>query len=272
MIFAEMEPSHLSGGLRMSQEVSWPHRLEDWAFVADLSRGSVALEQDRVVATALATPFGDVGMVNLIIVDAALRGQGLGRKIMQHAMDQIAPPVWRLVATKEGLPMYEKFGFQAHGEILQHQGIVTSVAPTGSALWSTPDDLPAICALDRAATGMDRTSLYAALAKQGRFVFLQGADGISGFAVVRAFGRGKVIGPVVAHSLSDAQDLMSTILHECEGQFVRIDTDVNSGLAEWVSEFGLAHAGGGIQMQRGSGAGAPTGPHKIFALASQALG
>lgn len=272
MIFAEMETAHLSGGLRMSQEVGWPHRLEDWTFVAGLSKGSVALDGNHVVATALATLFGDVGMVNLIIVDAALRGQGLGRKIMQHAMDHIAPSVWRLVATKEGLPLYEKFGFEPHGEIRQHQGIVAGVAPTGSAVWATPDDLATMCALDRAATGMDRTTLYAALAQQARFVFLLGDTGTKGFAVVRAFGRGKVIGPVVAENLSDARDMISTILHECEGKFVRIDTDVNSGLAEWVSECGLAHAGGGIQMQRGSGAGVPTGPHRIFALASQALG
>jgi len=267
-----MKTVHLAGALQMSQQVSWPHRLEDWAFVAGISKGSVALEGDRVVATALATPFGDVGMVNLIIVDEALRGQGLGRKIMQHAMDQISPPVWRLVATKEGLPMYEKFGFEAGGEILQHQGIVTRIEPTGSALWAKPDDLSEILALDRAATGMDRSTLYKALSKNARFVILQGRRGTSGFAVVRTFGRGKVIGPVIAQSLSEAQDMMSVIMHECEGQFLRVDTAAESGLADWVNGFGLTPAGGGIQMQRGSGAGVPSGPHQVFALASQALG
>lgn len=256
----------------MSQDAGWPHRIEDWAFVAEISKGSVGLVDDRVMATALATPFGDVGMANLIIVDASLRGQGLGRKIMQHAMDHISPKVWRLVATKEGLPLYESFGFQATGEIVQHQGVVTPISPTGKAAWAAPDDLSAICTLDRAASGMDRTSLYQSLAKHARFVFLRDRAGITGFAALRSFGRGKVVGPVVAANQSDATDMLSMILHECQGQFLRIDTGVETGLADWVADYGMAHAGGGITMQRGSGAGVPSGPQQIFALASQALG
>lgn len=272
LIFAELEKSHLTGGLRMSQDVSWPHRLEDWAFVAGISKGAVALDGTRVVATALATPFGDVGMVNLIIVDTELRGQGLGRKIMQHAMDTISPKVWRLVATREGLPMYEKFGFRESGEILQHQGIVTGSGPMGDAVWATPGDLIAIRAMDHAASGMDRSTLYDALEIQARFVVMRDGASINGFAALRDFGRGKVVGPVVAENLKDAQHLLSLIMADCEGQFLRIDTGLQSGLADWVSQYGLIHAGGGIAMQRGSGAGIPTGPHQIFALASQALG
>lgn len=256
----------------MSQEVGWPHRLEDWEFVAAISKGSVALQNDEVVATALATPFGDIAMVNLIIVDSQLRGQGLGRKIMQHAMDSISPKVWRLVATKEGLPMYEKFGFEATGEILQQQGIVAPIAPIGDATWIQPEDQAAIRALDKSAAGTDRKTLYDVLEQTARFAVLRDGSGIKGFAAVRDFGRGQVAGPVVAKDLSDAKSLLSLIMSECEGTFLRIDTGSETGVADWVSDFGLTHAGGGIQMQRGHGAGNPTGPHKIFALASQALG
>ncbi|MCP5036538.1 MAG: GNAT family N-acetyltransferase, partial [Rhodobacteraceae bacterium] len=110
LTFETLNDEHLSCAMRMSADVSWPHRLEDWAFVAGISNGVVAMKGDRVVATALATPFAPVGMVNLIIVDAAMRGRGLGRDIIFRAMETIAPDAWRLVATQDGLPLYEKLG------------------------------------------------------------------------------------------------------------------------------------------------------------------
>ena len=86
LTFAPMRSEHLPGAMRMSAELGWPHRIEDWAFVLDISAGFVALEGERVVATTLVTPFGPVAMANLIIVDVTMRGQGLGRRIMDHAM------------------------------------------------------------------------------------------------------------------------------------------------------------------------------------------
>lgn len=272
--FAAMDASHLIGALLMSQDAGWPHRIEDWAFVAGISNGVVALEGDQVVATALVTPFGEVAMANLIIVDSKLRGRGLGRKIMDHALERCSPSVWQLVATRDGLPLYESLGFKEAGEILQHQGIATSITPTGGAVWADADAdaMAAIRLMDASATGMDRNTLYDALAGDARFAVLRNGAKITGFAAVRNFGRGEVVGPVAASTLEDAQRLISLILSEREGQFMRVDTNADSGLAPWLSEHGLVAAGGGVQMQMGTGAITPTGPQQIFALASQALG
>ncbi len=58
------------------------------------------------------------------------------------------------------------------------------------------------------------------------------------------------------------------------GAFVRVDTNVSTGLAGWLTERGLKHVGGGIVMQRIGGKQPPrtSGPHRIYALANQALG
>lgn len=272
LTFETMKGVHLKGAMQISADVGWPHRLDDWAFVAGISNGVVALDGDRVVATAMATPFAPVGMVNLIIVDAAMRGRGLGRDITCRAMDTIAPEAWRLVATQDGLPLYEKLGFQVTGEILQYQGPVGVIAATGRAEWATPDDLTAIRAMDVAATGMDRSTLYTALADEARFAVLRGETGITGFAAVRAFGRGEVAGPVIARTPDDAHSLLSIIMAERTGQFLRVDTGAETGLGPWLAQQGLTHVGGGIQMQKGELSSSPAGPYIIFALASQALG
>jgi GNAT superfamily N-acetyltransferase len=268
--FEALKDEHLSGALRMSTEVSWPHRLEDWAFVAGISSGMVAKQGDQVVATAMATHFPPVGMANMIIVDAAMRGRGLGRDIMCKAMDTIAPEAWQLVATEAGLPLYKKLGFEVTADILQHQGEVKDIASSGEAKWATADDMEEILALDTAATGMDRRKLYGALAGKASFSVLRDDAGISGFAAVRKFGRGEVAGPVIARNLEDAKSLLSLIMSERSGQFLRLDIDAKTGLGPWLTEQGLPQVDTGIQMQKGELPKSPT--HTIFALTSQALG
>ena len=272
LTFCPFESGHIPGALALSRAAQWPHRAEDWALFLSLSRGAVVLDGADVVATALATPFGRVACANMIIVDAARRGAGLGRRVMEAAMAQVDVPEWRLIATADGLPLYRKLGFEVCGEIVQHQGVVTS-ASTGMALpdRAAPGDLAALAALDAAATGMDRTRLLEALMKLGAVHVLRQGGAITAFAGLRAFGRGEVLGPVIARSADEAQAIMTPLISSASGRFLRVDTPVMSGLAPWLAAQGMAHAGGGIQMRRG-GNGASLGPQQVFALAAQAMG
>ena len=279
---APFDRTHLSGAHALSRAVNWPHRAEDWEMFLSLSQGVVILDGDRVVATALATPFGGVATANMIIVDAALRGAGLGRRVMEAAMARVTSPEWRLIATQDGLPLYRKLGFEAYGEIVQHQGLARPET-VGLVLPDTagPADLDTLCALDHAATGMDRRTLLVTLLQRGR-VFLMRENGTpTAFAALRSFGRGEVLGPVIARDEDEARALMFPLIASAEGRFLRVDTPVSAGLADWLAAQGLAHAGGGILMRKGASAPAAgpqtasapaTGPQTAFALAAQAFG
>lgn len=269
--FDHFAPEHLEGALALSQAAGWPHRRADWELVLGLGSGVVALHDDKVVATAVATPFGDVAMANMIIVDQAMRGRGLGRTVMERMMALATPQEWRLVATEDGLPLYRKLGFAETGRVLQMQGTLKAVAAPQGPVWATASDLPAIAALDRAATGADRATLLARLAVHGRLAVLPGPQGISGFACLRSFGRGEVAGPVVACREDDAKALMEFIFSIREGAFMRVDAPLSAGLERWLAGLGLAEAGGGILMQRGGGQARPSA-FRTFALAAQALG
>lgn len=276
LTFAPFAPAHLGGALRLSQEAGWPHRMEDWRLVQRISRGVVVLGGPKVVGTALATPFGTVAMANMIIVDEAMRGRGLGRRLMDRMMAGVDVPEWRLVATEDGLPLYEKLGFAATGQILQHQGVIGACAMPEGVGAAEPADLPAILALDRQATGADRTGLLALLMAEGEIAVIRDATGLAGFAALRDFGRGAVVGPVIARDAQQAQRLLSFFFARRAGGFLRVDTTAAAGLAPWLTAQGLAHVGGGIAMQRG-GASAPSpaaaSPSAtVFALAAQALG
>ncbi|MDQ0458012.1 GNAT family N-acetyltransferase [Rhizobium paknamense] len=267
-----MASDHLPGALHLSQQAGWPHRLEDWALTLSLSRGFVAVEGSRVFGTALATLYGThAATINMVIVDESMRGQGLGRKLMEQALAAAEDRECRLVATADGLPLYEKLGFRVSGEIVQHQGPVGAIAAREDVRWEDRPDLAAFATMDADACGMDRRALYDALATRGRFAVLERGGLMKGFAVLRPFGRGEVAGPVVAENAEDAKALLSFLFAGRGGAFMRVDTPKDSGLAPWLTTLGLLHVGGGLPMIRNS-APRPAATVKTFGLASQALG
>lgn len=279
LTFSPFASGHIQGALPLSRAAGWPHRAEDWAFVLGQSRGIAAIAGGDVVATALTSPFGKVAMINMIIVDERLRGRGLGRGMMEAVMRLADPVEWRLTATSDGLPLYEKLGFAATGEVLQHQGI--AMAPDGA---PTPDaplandigpateaDLDALAMLDTAATGMARRPLIAELLRLGSITVLRDNGRIVAFCALRSFGMGEVAGPLVARDLAEAEQLLGIILARREGRFLRVDTTADAGLAPWLARHGLAPVGGGIAMRRGMLPVAASA-YRRFALAAQALG
>jgi N-acetylglutamate synthase-like GNAT family acetyltransferase len=271
--FEEFTTKHLDDAVRLSRCAGWPHRRDDWASLLGLSRGVVATSLDQVVATALVTPFGPVAMANMIIVDQDLRGRGLGRAVMQRAMALITPEEWRLIATQEGLPLYETLGFQAVGSVLQCQGDAqATVAPSDGVRWARVADLTTIAQIDAAATGMQRERLLEYLAVHGRFAVLEVEGAVAGYAALRSFGRGKLAGPVIARDQAQAEDLLRFLFARCEGRFLRVDTAPGTHIAGFLALHGLACVADGIAMRRGEAAPSLPSQHRNFALAAQALG
>lgn len=271
------EERHLDGALQLSREASWPHRREDWAMLLALSHGFVALQGDAVVGTAMMTPFADESArIAMVIVARAMRGRGLGRQLMDAALQACGERECCLTATADGLPLYEKLGFRASHEIGQHQGHLRQDTTISAAMrgieWARPEDFAAISALDRQALGLDRRTLLHLLAETAQVATLREGGRIAGFGALRPFGRGEVIGPVIAENETQAQAILSFLMNARSGTFLRVDTPVPAGLSSWLAACGLAHVGGGIAMRRNATGRRPPGPAKPFALASQALG
>jgi len=268
-----MKTGHLDEAVLLSREVGWPHRREDWELVLSISEGIVALQNGRVVATTMMTPFGsNAAAINMVIVEKSIQGRGLGRKLMDAALEKAGARNARLVATKEGLPLYEKLGFVAIGEIAQHQGKVRKVEAPANVFWARDDEHERISALDRLACGLDRSKLMSALRRTAQFAVIRERGEVAAFAGLRPFGRGLVIGPVVAASVHQAKDLIEFMLSHHEGAFVRLDTEQSNGLGLWLAERGLDHVGGGVPMQRGPSVEEAVAPYRSFALVNQALG
>ncbi|NEJ91198.1 GNAT family N-acetyltransferase [Rhizobium leguminosarum] len=273
VVLAPFEAHHLDDAVALSRAAGWAHRREDWVMIWSLSQGRVALAGDRVVGTALMTPFGDTcSAINMIIVDESQRGRGLGRKLTTAVLELAGDRQCRLTATSDGLPLYEKLSFVATHQIVRHQGIVNRIDASENVEWVGPDALPAIKALDRAAFGASREALNDVLSKEGRFAVIRNDDRIVAFASTRLFGKGEVVGPVVAENFEQARDLLAFILSGKEGRFVRIDIPEQTGLSSSLKGWGLPQADGVVAMVRGAAGHPQTPAVQTFCLASQAIG
>lgn len=266
----------------LSQHLKWPHRLADWQFHHAVSRGWVV----ALTHTGAAPETSGSGMLchcgpeyatlGLVIISDALQGQGLGRAMMQQLLADAGERSVILNATAAGRPLYEKLGFQVIDTLSQHQSATAQVPhtalPPGSRIRPLQaDETPALLALDRHASGMDRSTVLTALLKFAEVAVLEQDGRVKGVAMLRAFGRGHVIGPVIAADTADAKTLISHWVNARPGAFLRIDVPGKSGLKPWLQDIGLTCVDDVVTMCRGS---APQGDAqwRIYSIINQALG
>jgi hypothetical protein len=163
-----------------------------------------------LAGVAAGAMFGGTGWVGGVAVAPAHRRAGLGgaltAAIVEFLEDRGAATVL-LHATDLGRPVYERLGFAPEGDYL------TLAGPTRPAAGRPPrvrpgqaEDLEAVAALDRAATGEDRRRLLAALWPDGGLVAGDGREPL-GFHLTspwRAGGATVAADPAAGLALLDA--------------------------------------------------------------------
>lgn len=271
-----MSDAHLAGAVALTQRLKWPHRLADWQQALALGEGIVATEGTRLLGTLLFWRWGDYATLGLVIVAEEAQGKGLGRQLMETAMAKLEGNNLRLHATEMGKGLYEKLGFVTCGNIAQYQcrelaGFTAVLPEKGQVLRPVrAEELPVLSVLDTQAHGLQRPALIASLyASAERFIVLEEQGSVGGFACLRHFGHGYVIGPIICHNLPQAKVLVSELLSGLSGQFIRIDTDSEYGLGDWLNTLGLAQVDCPTTMVRGS-RWQPEGV-RAFGLMSQAM-
>jgi predicted GNAT family N-acyltransferase len=272
-----LTPDDLPLAHGLSREQQWPHRERDWARMLEMGAGVLAESDGEVVGTTMWWPQGDAfATIGMVIVSTAVQGMGVGRRLMEAAIERLSGRSLLLNATNEGLHLYRSLGFEAVGTIYQHQGAAFSVpiaelipnervAPLKAGEW------PDIVRLDREATGIDRAAIVDYLCEYAHGVVLNRDDEQAGYAFFRRFGRGYSIGPVVAPDMGGAKALISHWLGSNAGMFCRLDIPEDAALAAWLDDLGLPCVGRVTRMCLGT----PPQIGKLaypFSIISQALG
>lgn len=276
--YRRMTAADLPAAHKLSLSVLWPHRLEDWKFVHELGEGIVAEDGSGIIGTMMCWVHGDdYASIGMIIVAPEYQRKGIGRELMSRILKETGDRALLLHATPGGVQFCQSFGFVQTGWIHQHQGTVfrTPFVPLGAGERIRPissRDEPALADMSRRAVGMPRTTVLKNLMNVADIVAIDRYGELIGFAALRKFGHGYVIGPVVAPDVERAKALIAHWAGTRAGTFVRVDVPGSSGLSPWLTEMGLVQT---EQTVHAMARGEPPRPDPLitrFALLNQSLG
>jgi GNAT superfamily N-acetyltransferase len=221
----------------LSTGVGWPHRPKDWDFLRRAGHGIVAVDGiGRVFGSAMWFPHGrEFATIGLVITSPRTQAQGTGRWLMEQVFERCGDRNLSLNSTDAAYHLYLSLGFTKEATVFQWQGEVVAPIPVlpvldGDLRRSSADDLEEIAALDERALGLDRHKLLALLAEDASICTLKRRGEIVGYSMNREFGRGHVIGPIIASNDRDAIHLTAVHLKDLAGQFARVDTREQTGL------------------------------------------
>lgn len=263
----------------LTVSVFWPHRADDLDFFLSLGQGYLALDAiGRPLGSAMYFNMGDdFAMFGMMVTTPRLQALGAGQRLLRRIMRDCSGRDLRLSATRSGYRLYEMAGFTPVATIWQQQGVVRSFhlpeAVPGLAVREIEaGDLMRIKALDRHAYGADRGRVLDGLLDVSSGLVVERAGEVHGYALMRKFGKGVVIGPVVAEDDAMAMHLVAPLIQRCQGMFARLDTPQQS---EHFKAF-LAAAGMGVhdtvtEMRIGPARRAQSGA-LLYGLASHSLG
>jgi GNAT superfamily N-acetyltransferase len=124
-----MNVTDIPFGMRLKAQNNWNQLEADWRRQLALNPDSafVAEWDGQPAGTACACVFERIAWINLVLVDQALRGRGIGTALMRHVvqyLDHRGMQTIRLDATPMGQPVYEKLGFVGEFALARYQGIL----------------------------------------------------------------------------------------------------------------------------------------------------
>ena len=227
---------------QLSQALRWPHREADWQqFItwAKAHGAALAVRADgRLIGCGLAWQWGhEQGSIGMVIVDNAWQRRGIGKQLFKGLLQALEGRDVMLQATAQGRPLYESLGFAAIGHARQFHGHwqppaeagpSSSIAADELTRLMQPQDVPALLAYDQRERGLARPALLQALLAQmdadERCAVSVDAHGrLCGYGILRRFGRGWVVGPLLADGADRAVALVKRLTQERTGDFIRID-------------------------------------------------
>jgi ribosomal protein S18 acetylase RimI-like enzyme len=231
----------------LSIAVGFPHRPKDWDFLRRAGHGIVAVDGiGRVFGSAMWFPHGDdFATIGLVITSPRTQAQGTGRWLMAQVLERCGNRNLSLNATHAAYNLYVSLGFTKEANVYQCQGDVAPTLPALPALDGelsalSSDKLEEITALDTRAFRNKREKLLTLLSENASILSLKRGGEIVGYSMCREFGRGHVVGPIVARNDHDAIHLTAVHLKNLAGRFARVDTrEKNGAFAEFLQQSRL---------------------------------
>lgn len=220
-----LDGTHVPCALALTDSVDWTFSRDDFStmLASGELHGHCSPAGDLITCAGF-FPYGpSLASIGAVMVKPEFQKRGLGQELMAHVH---ARPIAQgrtlmLVATVEGIRLYNKMGYKEMGRLRKMKR--SSPIPRASSSLSgiqirtaADDDLDFIIKLDAEAVGVHRNDLIVARWKQAyrAAVAVDRAGDRIGFALATDQRGNLVFGPVVAPGV----DVVLHLLHEAGGQ------------------------------------------------------
>ncbi len=279
--FRAMRSADIEAGLRLCRVSGWNQTRRDWEQFLNLSPHGcrVAVKDGQVIGTVATVNYENrFGWVAMVLVEPALRGNGVGALLMNEAVAVLhdAHPI-RLDATPAGQPVYRQLGFVDEYGLSRMETVVAREClkiQGNPARPLTRADFPAILRLDREVFGADRRALLEwmfAGAPAYAWVIVQHQQ-ITGYCFGRHGHNAEHLGPVIAHDQTTARQLVTACLHQHPAKPFFFDaTHLAPDWRTWLASIGFREQRPFMRMHFGENA-YPGLPAKQFAILGPEFG
>lgn len=266
-------------GFALSTEIGWNQTESDWRYMLANGPGIGRTDsQGKLVASAIALPYGTFGWVCMVLVAPDWRRHGIATDLMNRVIalleaDGILPG---LDATPDGREVYRQIGFRdIYGieRLVAKSASLASVPPADVEIRPVLDaDLIALAAYDRPRFGGDRAALLSHLRErqQDRAFAAWRGNNISGFVLARDGRTWTQVGPVAADDTSIATALIAKAAGDGQNLLMDVPADQADTLV-WLKASGFEYQRPYTRMIRG-GTQPLDRPAAIYALAGPELG
>ncbi|MEV7194929.1 GNAT family N-acetyltransferase [Streptomyces sp. NPDC093510] len=233
----------------LSENRGWPREEHKWGLLLSAGTGYGIDDPDGhgLIGAYVVTQYGPpqrpaLAAIGMVLVAERYARQGVGRRLMQYAVEEAATTPLTLHATPTGRLLYEQLGFKVIGRAEMVAGRFAAVGPLPDVATrpATAEDLGAILQLDIEVFGQDRMHVITRLPAFTDQLRVAEADGeIVGYAGAWPNMETHVVGPLVARDTETAKALIASLGAGTERP-LRTDIDVrHEELLAWVKENGL---------------------------------
>lgn len=253
-----MKPDDISFAIRLTNTERWGFTRRDFLRLLRLdTRGCfVAIKQNRRIGIITTTKYDDLAWIGNVIVAKAVRGQGVGIRLVEKAISHVeAEGVNRigLYSYPYTRSLYRRFGFSETATFVRY--VRTSGTMTqGPAKLSRRFNLKTIARFDKDRFGVDRTKLLRLLYNEFRkFCFVSEDDQrILGYVIAKGAQSGYEIGPWISDCNESAVELLNAELNQIREKKVEMTIPKgNHFLARTLSKTGFSSVGQVHEMYRG---------------------
>jgi len=260
---SDLTPDDAGRGFALSTEIGWNQTEADWTYMLENGDGVGLTDGNgKLVASAMALPYGAFGWVCMVLVAPDWRRRGLATDLMNDVIERLTSKsiVPGLDATPDGREVYRRIGFlDVYGleRLVAERAELTADAPDGSEIHPLADaDMAAVAQFDAPVFAGDRAALLRHLRdREPARAFGAWRDGeLAGYVLARDGRTWTQIGPVIAVNTATAMALIAAAAQAGSGpNALLMDVmDYHAEVLDWLKAGGFEYQRPYIRMIHGS--------------------